>query len=151
MPLPFVNNPNSPSTNSGFLYRNRFAALFVYNDNYYEYQNVILININISMNNKKDDNELVVEVMEIYDMKYNFTDIEIVIIDMHSQTGDIKIRKVFDVVFKSFEQNIGTRDGNWRDDISTISLYFEIDRFEILDNMDIESYIRDRKINKIIE
>jgi hypothetical protein len=149
MPLPLKNNTSTSSHNYEFLYKNRFAVLFIYNDDYYEYTNPTSISINI--NSKKSDNELVVEIMEIYDMKYNFSDIEGVIIDMHSPTGDIKIRKVFDVEFSSFCQNIGTKNDNWRDDISTISLFFEICKFEIMGNIDTDSYIRDRKINKIIE
>jgi hypothetical protein len=69
------------------------------------------------------------------------------------QQANIKSRKIFDVKLKKWQQNYGTVDGNWSDEISLIELRFEILSYEYQKESELitlESMIRDKKLNKII-
>jgi hypothetical protein len=134
------------------LYKNRFAIVFFYNDDYYEYPNAELADIDI--NEKTETKKISLNITELTDTPHNFKDIDSVIVDVHSKTSDIKVRKIFQVEFVSYRQTYGTTDGKWKDQPSIISLEFDIKNMNVEQGNDIqalESYVRDRKITKLIE
>jgi len=151
MPLPHF-NPSSYSQNPiEPVYKNRFATVFIYTDDYYEYLNTEMVDID--MNEKTGEKKMLIDISEATDTPHNFKDIDSIIIDIHSQSGDIKVRKIFEVEFVSYHQKYGSTDGKWKDEISTISLLFDIKKMEVqqFKNLQtLESFIRDRKINKIL-
>ena len=152
MPLPHF-KPNSYSQSPiEPVYKNRFATVFIYTDDYYEYLNTEMVDI--GMNEKNDDKKMLLDVSETTDTPHNFKDIDSIIIDIHSHTGDIKVRKIFEVEFVSYHQVYGSTDGKWKDEISKISLEFDIKNMDVQQDTDLqtlESYIRDRKLRKLIE
>ena len=145
-PSPYSQNPIEP------VYKNRFATVFIYTDDYYEYLNTEMVDID--MNEKTGDKKMLLDVGETTDTPHNFKDIDSIIIDIHSPTGDIKVRKLFEVGFIAYRQRYGTTDGKWKDEISKISLEFDIKSMDVQQDTDLqtlESYIRDRKLKKLIE
>jgi hypothetical protein len=151
MPLPHFNPPSYSQNPIEPVYKNRFATVFIYTDDYYEYLNTEMVDID--MNEKTGEKKMLIDISEATDTPHNFKDIDSIIIDIHSQSGDIKVRKIFEVEFVSYHQKYGSTDGKWKDEISTISLLFDINKMEVqqFKNLQtLESFIRDRKINKIL-
>lgn len=134
------------------VYKNRFATVFIYTDYYYEYLNTEMVDID--MNEKTGDRKMLLDITESTDTPHNFKDIDSIIIDIHSPTGDIKVRKIFEVEFIAYRQRYGSTDGKWKDEISKISLEFDIKNMDVQQDTDLqtlESYIRDRKLKKLLE
>jgi hypothetical protein len=145
-PSPYSQNPIEP------VYKNRFATVFIYMDDYYEYLNTEMVDID--MNEKTNERKMLLDIAESTDTPHNFKDIDSIIVDIHSTTGDIKVRKIFEVEFVSYHQRYGSTDGKWKDEISKISLEFDIKNMDVQQDTDLqtlESYIRDRKLKKLIE
>lgn len=130
------------------VYNNRYSAIFIYSDNSYEYLNTELIDIDID--EKNSDRKINLKIVETFDTPFNFGDVECVVIDLFNSTGEIKVRKIFDVEFNLYHQ----RYGSAKDELSIIDIFFEVKNMQILQDTDLvnlEAFIRDRKINKIIE
>jgi len=134
------------------VYKNRFATVFIYTDDFYEYLNTEMVDIDV--NEKTGERKILLDINEFSDTPHNFKDIDSIIIDIHSITGDIKVRKIFEVEFVSYHQQYGTTDGKWKDELSKISLEFDIKNMDVQQDTDLqtlESYIRDRKLRKLLE
>lgn len=133
--------------------KNSFIAVFIYCDYHYDHISPEIIDIDI--NEKTGIKKISLSMTETLDTQYNFKDIDSVIIDAHSNiTGDIKVRKIFQVEFVSYHQRYAVTDGKWKNETSIISLEFDIKNMDIYQDSDIqtlESYIRDRKLTNLIE
>jgi len=152
MALPHFNPSPNSQTPIEPVYKNRFATVFIYTDDYYEYLNTEMVDID--MNEKTGERKMALDLTESTDTPHNFKDIDSIIIDIHSTTGDIKVRKIFEVEFVSYRQQYGTTDGKWKDELSKISLEFDIKNMDVQQDTDLqtlESYIRDRKLRKLLD
>jgi hypothetical protein len=64
------------------------------------------------------------------------------------------VRKIFDVEFLSFHQTYESSLSKLKEELSIITVYFDIKNFHIQQDSDLitlESFIRDRKLDKLIE
>jgi hypothetical protein len=150
MPLPHFKSIKEIENN--LVYTNRYSAIFLFSDDTYEYLNTELIYIDID--EKNSDRKINLKIVETFDTPFNFGDVECIIIDVHSATGDIKVRKIFDVDFNSYHQKYGNESNKFKDELSIIDTCFEIKDIQILQDTDLinfEAFIRDRKIQKLIE
>ncbi len=148
MALPHFSSVKTIENN--LVYNNRYTVALVYCDNTYEYFNTELIDIDID--EKNDDRKIKLKVVETFETPYNFNDVECVIIDLFNSTGEIKVRKVFDVNFIIYHQRYSIESN--KDELSIIDINFEVKNIQIFQDSDLinfEAFIRDRKINKIIE
>ena len=132
MPLPHYNSSTKSKVENNLVYKNRFGTVFIFNDDFYDYMNSE--QIDICINEKEEERVLDVYIVETFETPHNFSDIDSIVIDIHSPTGDIKVRKIFEVEFTSYNQTYGSKDGKWKDEASIISLRFDIK------NMDVHSY-----------
>jgi hypothetical protein len=134
------------------VYRNRFVTVFIYKNFYYEYLDIEMIDIDI--NEKTGERKISLDINESNQTPHNYKDIDSIIIDIHSTSGNINVRKVFEVEFTSYHQQFGSTDGKWKDELSRISLGFDIKNMNVQQDTYLqttESYIRERKLLNLID
>jgi len=127
-----------------------FSTAFIYDD-YYE--NIYVELVDIEINEKKDIKKISLNFEEKIDTSYNFKDINSIIIDVH-ENYSVKVRKIFQVDFISYHQKYVNTNQLIQSTVSKISLEFDIKNMDVYqddDMLTIESYVRDRKITKLIE
>ncbi len=129
------------------IYSNAIDLFFVFNDDTYE--RIDIVNVNIVINEKENNRVLTMSIYEMSNTPFNFNDVESIILEHYSNSGNLLIRKDMSVKFNLCKQTYGYD----KRDLSEILLEFEILNIEIQQDSDLQemvSYIRDRKINKIL-
>ena len=129
------------------IYSNAIDLFFVFNDDTYE--RIDIVNVNIVINEKENNRLLTMSIYEMSNTPFNFNDVESIILEHYSNSGNLLIRKDMSVKFNLCKQTYGYD----KRDLSEILLEFEILNIEIQQDSDLQemvSYIRDRKINKIL-
>ena len=130
------------------IYSNAIDLFFVFNDDTYE--RIDIVNVNIVINEKENNRLLTMSIYEMSNTPFNFNDVESIILEHYSNSGNLLIRKDMSVKFNLCKQTYGYD----KRDLSEILLEFEILNIEIQQDSDLQemvSYIRDRKINKILQ
>ena len=133
--------------NIDLIYSNAIDLFFVFNDDTYE--RIDIVNVNIVINEKENNRLLTMSIYEMSNTPFNFNDVESIILEHYSNSGNLLIRKDMSVKFNLCKQTYGYD----KRDLSEILLEFEILNIEIQQDSDLQemvSYIRDRKINKIL-
>lgn len=129
------------------IYKDMLDLYFIFNDDTYE--RIDIVNVDIVINEKESSKLLTMSIYEMSDTPFNFGDIESILIEHYSNSGNLLIRKDMSVKFNLCRQTYGYS----KRDLSEILLEFEILNMDIQqdsDLQDMKSYIRDRKINKIL-
>lgn len=145
MPLPHYRSKSYVNQNP--IYRDMLDLYFIFNNDTYE--RVDIVNVDIIINEKENNKLITISLYEMTDTPFNFKDIDSIIIEHFSNKGEILARKDMSVKFNLCKQTYGYS----KRDLSQILLEFEIIDIDIQQDSNLQdmiSYIRNRKINKIL-
>ena len=136
-----------------FVTNDRFTVTQVFETS--EYETIEVESVEISIDEKNCEKVIKIKILETYFTTFQFDDIRHLIVDIISFTGEIKVRKIFDVKFVSYKQ-IYDKNKTYAmiGAFSMIEVDFDISNFEVYQDDDlqtIESLIRHFKIRKITD
>ncbi len=127
------------------VYQDRFEATIIFTDNSHTWLELENVEIKI-----KDTKSLKLSVIEKWNTPFNFSEFQYLILDLFTSTGEIKVRKIFKILFHSYTQHYTISSST----PSILDLEFEILNFEVQQDENlqtIESLIREFKINNITD
>ena len=152
MSLPHFTGPKL----NEYVYKDQYEVIFIYNTNSYEMKSVESVNIDFDI--ESNDKSIKLIIRDYFELDHNFSDVDIIFIDVYSGSGIIRRRLVFNVKLSKYNQEYRQKDSfqKYLEEVSTIGLIFKVNNYEIIiddfiETGNIQNWIRDYKIEKILK